>query len=113
MTDRLYYTDPNLTEFDATFLHWRFVAGQLAFVLDRTAFYPTSGGQLSDRGILEVIEAATAHGDLHLKVFDVEEEDGDILHFVDIEEIGGTYIPDSSKVRGSVDRPRRRDHMQQ
>jgi alanyl-tRNA synthetase len=113
MTERLYYTDPKLTEFDATLLELRVVAEAPAIVLDRTAFYPTSGGQLFDNGILEAVEGASADGNLRLQVFDVEEQDGAILHFVDIEEIGGIYIPDGSKVHGSVNRLRRRDHMQQ
>jgi alanyl-tRNA synthetase len=113
MTERLYYTDPKLTEFDARFLEVRFVAGQSAVVLDRTAFYPTSGGQLFDTGALELVEGATIDGVLGLRVFDVEEQDGAILHFIDFEERGGIYIPNGSKIHGSIDAPRRRDHMQQ
>ena len=113
MTDRLYYTDPNLTEFDANFVETRLVAGQLALVLDRTAFYPTSGGQLFDRGVLIGNGVATVHGDPNIQVFDVEEQDGIVLHFVNLEELAGVYIPDNCRFRGLIDRPRRRDHMQQ
>jgi alanyl-tRNA synthetase len=113
MTERLYYTDPNLTEFDANFVETRLVAGRLALVLDRTAFYPTSGGQLFDRGLLEASGVATARGDPHIHVLNVEEQDGIVLHFVNLEELGGICIPDNCKFHGVIDRPRRRDHMQQ
>ena len=48
MTDRLYYTDSYLTEFDAQVLE---VQGNRVR-LDRSAFYPTSGGQPFDTGYL-------------------------------------------------------------
>jgi len=113
MTHRLYYTDPNLTEFEANFVETRLVAGQSALVLDRTAFYPTSGGQLFDRGVLVGNGLATVHRDPNIDVFDVQEQDGIILHFVNLEELGGVHIPDNCRFRGLIDRPRRRDHMQQ
>jgi alanyl-tRNA synthetase len=97
MTERLYYTDPYVTEFDAEILQ---VAagpdGRHTVVLDRTAFYPTSGGQPFDTGTL-----ATS------RVVDVvDAEDGTILHVVDAPlEIG--------RVSGRVDWVRRFDHMQQ
>ena len=50
MTDRLYYDDAYLTEFDARVICVR-ADGWVA--LDRSAFYPTSGGQPYDTGVLE------------------------------------------------------------
>lgn len=47
MTERLYYTDPYLREFDAEVIDVGEADGRRAIVLDRTAFYPTSGGQPS------------------------------------------------------------------
>ena len=44
MTERLYYTDPYLKEFDARVVSVRNVDGRSHVVLDRTAFYPSSGG---------------------------------------------------------------------
>lgn len=44
MTVRLYYTDSYLTEFDATVLVVEPYGEHLGVILDRTAFYPTSGG---------------------------------------------------------------------
>ena len=50
MTERLYYNDCYLAEFDAQAIS---VSGDgLRVVLDRSAFYPTSGGQLFDLGTL-------------------------------------------------------------
>ncbi|HXW07973.1 MAG TPA: alanyl-tRNA editing protein [Vicinamibacterales bacterium] len=97
MTERLYYSDPYLTSFDASVVETvRTDDGRVALVLDRTAFYPTSGGQPFDTGalgaarVLEVLEA----------------EDGRILHVVDREESHGA-------VHGVVDWGRRFEHMQQ
>ena len=44
MTERLYYHDPYLREFEATVVESVSHEGRTAVVLDRTAFYPTSGG---------------------------------------------------------------------
>ena len=52
MTDRLYYTDAYLQEFDAHVVRVDVRDGRTAVVLDRTAFYPTSGGQPFDLGFL-------------------------------------------------------------
>jgi alanyl-tRNA synthetase len=49
-TERLYYTDGYLTQFDARTVSLS--EDGLRVVLDRTAFYPTSGGQLFDLGTL-------------------------------------------------------------
>lgn len=97
MTDRIYYTDPSLAEFEATVTGVQAVDGRPAVRLDRTAFYPTSGGQPHDLGTLG-----------NVRVIDVvDEEDGDVLHIVD----GAVSIGD--RVSGCVDWTRRFDHMQQ
>jgi len=98
MTTRLYYDDSMLTEFDATVTAVREHDGRTAVTLDRTAFYPTSGGQPFDTGRL---------GDA--AVIDVvdDEATGEILHIVD-----GTIV-EGAAVKGSIDRARRLDHMQQ
>src|SRR5512135_1363783 len=69
MTDRLYYTDAYLTAFDATVVSSSVDdAGRRLLVLDRTAFYPTSGGQPFDTGRLSGLQVAavedTDHGDV-------------------------------------------------
>jgi alanyl-tRNA synthetase len=97
MTERLYYTDPYLTEFDAEILQTTPApGGRWSVVLDRSAFYPTSGGQPFDTGTL-----GTAH------VLDVvDADDGTVLHVVD-----GPLAP--GPITGKVDWERRFDHMQQ
>src|SRR5262245_3331490 len=96
MTDRLYYHDPYMREFDATIVERTTHEGKAAVVLDRTAFYPTSGGQPFDVGTL----AGVAVSD----VFDAE--DGRLLHVID-------RAPAEDSVKGTIDWTRRFDHMQQ
>ena len=97
MTERLYHTDAFLTEFDATVSGVGQHENRVAVSLDRTAFYPTSGGQPHDTGQLSGIPVLDV----------VEREDGSILHVVD-----GQLAPGQA-VRGVVDWARRFDHMQQ
>jgi alanyl-tRNA synthetase len=98
MTDRLYYHDSYLTDFrarvvdvspDATSPDRRRV------YLDRTAFYPTSGGQPFDTGELA-----------GFKVLEVIDEGDRIAHLLD-----GALA--EAEVAGRIDRDRRFDHMQQ
>lgn len=97
-THRLYYENAYLTEFDATVVaaradHW--------IALDRSAFYPTSGGQPYDTGVLTAGEKA-------VRVTDVQAEDGVVWHRTD----GGTFDVGEA-VHGRIDWERRWDHMQQ
>jgi len=73
MTDRLYYTDPYLREFDATIARVAVRDGRMSIALDRTAFYPTSGGQPFDTGTLGPYTV--------VDVFD--EDDGTVWHVVE------------------------------
>ncbi|HET9839778.1 MAG TPA: alanine--tRNA ligase-related protein [Candidatus Angelobacter sp.] len=101
MTERLYYYDSFLYDFDARVLESFQREGRQAIVLDRTAFYPTSGGQVHDTGVL------LADG-RQIAVTEVaDEEDGRILHFA-AESLGP-----GTAVHGSVDSARRLDHVQQ
>jgi alanyl-tRNA synthetase len=97
MTERLYYSNPSLVSFDARVverLQWQ---GVPAVVLDRTAFYPTGGGQPHDTGLLDDV----------LVVDVVERErDGAVLHLL-AEPLA------SEAVVGRVDWARRFDLMQQ
>jgi alanyl-tRNA synthetase len=96
VTDRLYYTDPYVTAFDAQVMSIEPHDGRPAAILDRTAFYPTSGGQPFDTGRL---------GDA--AVIDVvDRDDGTILHVLDRDISPGA-------VRGAIDWARRFEHMQQ
>jgi Ser-tRNA(Ala) deacylase AlaX len=70
VTERLYYTDAGLLAFDATVVEVLNVDGRPAAVLDRTAFYPTSGGQPYDTGRLgevRVVRVDTATASPHLE----------------------------------------------
>jgi alanyl-tRNA synthetase len=97
MPNRIYYEDPRCTEFDAVVTGRSTLADRPAVTLDTTAFYPTSGGQPNDTGVLG-----------QARVIDVvESEAGDIWHVLDRE------LEPGAAVRGVVDRPRRFDHMQQ
>jgi alanyl-tRNA synthetase len=103
-TRRLYYDDAFEKEFTARVLHCELVppdvnsgitAQVFGLVLDRTAFYPSSGGQPNDLGKL---------GDVN--VLDVRDEGDEIIHVVE-------RRPESPDVLGSINWPRRFDHMQQ
>jgi alanyl-tRNA synthetase len=105
MTEHLYYHDSFLSEFDAEVLEQSATSdSRPAVVLDRTAFYPTSGGQVFDTGWLLPVGATE-----RLRVAEVIEKDGRILHI--LENTGP--IEKGSRIRGVIDVDRRRDHMQQ
>lgn len=95
-TEKLYYADPFLTEFDARVLACEAVKDGFAVVLDRTAFYPEGGGQPYDTGVLGGAE-----------VLDVHERAGVITHKC------ASPLPVGAAVHGKIDRARRFDHMQQ
>jgi len=103
MTDRLYYHDSFLYDFDAEVLECT-DGPRSALFLDRTAFYPTSGGQVFDTGVI-----ATESG--KLRVVEVADaEDGRVVHYL---EVPPKDIKPGAKIHGQIDRTRRRDHMQQ
>lgn len=94
MTTRLYYDDAALRAFDATIVE-RADGGQRLY-LDRSAFYPTSGGQPHDLGTLGGIA-----------VVDVVDEDTRVAHVLASAYAGG------DAVHGVIDGVRRRDYTQQ
>jgi len=94
-TTRLYFEDAYRTEFDARIVARLEADGRPAVVLDRTCFYPESGGQPWDLGTLGGIP-----------VVKVIEEGEAIVHLLEREVEG-------LEVRGRVDWDRRFDHMQQ
>lgn len=103
MTERLYYHDSFLYSFDAEVQE---VPGSSrpAVILDRTAFYPTSGGQVFDTGWITA-------GDNRLRVSEVADtEDGRVVHYL---EAPVKDLAPGTRVRGEIDTTRRRDHMQQ
>jgi alanyl-tRNA synthetase len=117
MTERLYYQNSFLYDFVAALVDRRRLPdGRTALILDRTVFYPTSGGQVFDTGWLELepIEGSDAGTRPKLRVAEVidDEATGEVLHVV--EAITGEHLPEGfARVRGFVDVGRRRDHMQQ
>jgi alanyl-tRNA synthetase len=106
MTDRLYYHDSFLYDFDAEV---RSIVGtsRPALILDKTAFYPTSGGQIHDTGWISVADSPNSK----LRVSEVADtEDGHIVHYL---EAPLKDLRPGSRVHGEIDASRRRDHMQQ
>ncbi len=108
MTDRLYYRDSFLHEFEGQITEVVPVAdinGRHGVYLDRTAFYPTSGGQVYDTGWISSAESSAK-----VPVVEVAEtEDGRVVHYIEADKapLQGT------RIRGLIDPVRRRDHMQQ
>ena len=94
MTEKLYYLDSHLFEFEATVLAAREEKRGWEIVLDRTAFFPEGGGQPADTGMIGPA-----------RVLDVHEREGEIRHLCDRELAPGTYAC-------AVDREKRLRRMQ-
>jgi alanyl-tRNA synthetase len=94
-TECLYYADPYLSRFAGRVIGRQLMDGRPAVALDRTAFYPTGGGQPNDTGALA-----------GMPVLDVVASEGLVWHLV------GGEVPDG-EVAGEVSWTRRFDHMQQ
>ncbi|HEY1677379.1 MAG TPA: DHHA1 domain-containing protein [Candidatus Sulfotelmatobacter sp.] len=107
MTDRLYYHDSFLYDFDAEV---REIADspRPSLILDRSAFYPTSGGQIHDTGTITA-------GDAQLKVTEVADaEDGRVVHYFEAErDFDKATLKTGTHIHARIDSFRRRDHMQQ
>jgi alanyl-tRNA synthetase len=99
VTARLYYNDSHLLAFQAQVVEVLEKDGRVAVVLDRSAFYPTGGGQPNDTGSIDGVA-----------VVDVVEDDaGRVFHLLG----AGLSVPVGATVACSVDAERRRDHLQQ
>ena len=106
MTTRLYYHDSFLYDFDAE-VREVIDSPRPALTLDRTAFYPTSGGQIFDTGTIDA-------GDGKLRVTEVADaDDGRVVHYFEAEDSTRHSFQPGTRVRGQIDATRRRDHMQQ
>jgi alanyl-tRNA synthetase len=103
MTQRLYYDDATLIRFAGRVVERLQWEGQPAVVLDRTAFYPTGGGQPHDTGTLRPNHSPGA-----VAVIDVieREADGAVIHVL-------AQPLEVDEVEGEVDWERRFDLMQQ
>jgi len=95
MTNRLYFKDPYLTEFEADVVEKLTYENRPALILNQTCFYPESGGQPADKGKINGVE-----------VVHVLEKDDQVLHLLDRE-------LKAEKIKGKIYWPRRFDHMQQ
>jgi alanyl-tRNA synthetase len=93
---RIYYTDPACLTFEAVVRRALTHEGRPAVVLDRTAFYPTSGGQPFDTGRIG-----------HVEVIDVIDDDDEVVHVL------SSPLEEGLLVTGAIDASRRFDHMQQ
>lgn len=98
-TERLYYSDSHLVEFEASVIDVsERVSGWTAITLDRTAFYPTGGGQPSDTGTIDGLRVVEC----------IDHEDEGVSHVIQ-----GRAPQVGSMVKGRIDWSRRLDHMQQ
>jgi len=93
-SEPLYVEDSYLREFDAEVIK----AGPKFVVLDRTAFYPESGGQPSDTGVIRWDGGET-------EVHKVLKRGRDIFHYLRMD------IPVGTKVHGSIDWEARFNNM--
>jgi alanyl-tRNA synthetase len=99
VTERLYYSDSHLIEFEARVVDVTDrVSGWTAVVLNRTAFYPTGGGQPSDTGTLNGLRVVEC----------IDDGERGVLHMVQ-----GAAPARNAIVKGRIDWARRLDHMQQ
>ena len=106
MSNRLYYADSYQCDFDATIVGITSLHDKLAVVLSQSCFYPTSGGQPYDTGLL-------SSGGMSASVVDVVGEPGEpVLHLLE----SATPTPlltVGAQVKGTIDWSRRYGHMQQ
>lgn len=98
---RLYYNDSYISAFKGQIADLYSDKDNLHLILDKTGFYPSSGGQPCDYGTIE-----------GLPVIDVfEREDGEIVHVISPCE--GHKLKTGMDINCTIDRERRFDHMQQ
>ncbi len=99
-----YLSDPYDMEFESAVRETLSLEdGRTGIYLERTLFYPESGGQPADRGTLN-----------GRKVVDVQESEGGVLHIVEGPPVEGKgAFGKGELVKGRIDWERRFDHMQQ
>lgn len=96
MTEKLFYQDSHLAEFEASVAGCKYNGTQYEIELDRTVFFPEGGGQYADTGYLG-----------EARISDVQEKDGKIIHYADVE------VPEGTVVCGRIDWEERFMKMQQ
>jgi alanyl-tRNA synthetase len=105
MADRLYYRDSFLHNFEAE-VRSVIESPRPGLVLDRTAFYPTSGGQIHDTGWISPLDSQQK-----FRVSEVADtENGEVVHYLDAPL---KDVTPGTRVRGEIDGARRSDHMRQ
>lgn len=128
-TQRLFYEDAYMKEFEATIEEMIFDDAGLWICMNRTAFYPEGGGQPCDKGLICAKEHfSDKENTIALQVTDVQERNGEIWHRVKVLhgpgelEINDALCPESltakglipgAMVIGKIDENRRLDLMQQ
>jgi alanyl-tRNA synthetase len=96
MTKKMYHTDPYLQQFTAKVDRIAERNSKPAIILERTAFYPASGGQPHDTGSIDDVAVCDVY----------ENEAQEIVHVMD-------QPVEGKEVVGRIDWNRRFDHMQQ
>ncbi len=94
MTEKLYYSSPYTVEWETIIKKAYEQDGKYFVILERTAFYPTGGGQPNDTGIIN-----------GKNILDVFTEKDEVIHQLE-------RLPDTSSVTCKLDWDRRFDHMQ-
>ncbi len=126
MTEKLYYRDSHMREFEAVVIACEPDKKGYRIVLDRTAFFPEGGGQCADTGSLTAAGGRPGETDGLMSaapgglmpaesdgqgaaaaVLDVHEKDGVIYHYTDLP------ISQGTTVKGVLDWEQRFSNMQQ
>ena len=113
MTEKLYYKDSHMREFEAVVTGCEKDRKGYRVILDRTAFFPEGGGQCADSGELEILTGLGSETDVSaeekrmVQVLDVQEADGSIYHVTD------APISQGTAVKGILDWTARFSNMQQ
>jgi alanyl-tRNA synthetase len=109
LTDRLYYHDSFLREFDAAVISCTPEGPRWKVILNKTAFYPTSGGQPHDLGTLGDVQVVEVVDAPNIAAGPEASNPGDphhVVHYTTAEVAAGP-------IHGRIDWSRRLDHMQQ
>ncbi len=108
-TERLYYHDSHLYDFTAHVTNVRAHAANLfAVTLNRTAFYPTGGGQPHDTGLIDDVQVIDC-----LNADDIDEDTANVTHIVEASASEVQCLSSQAEVSCRVNRVRRFDHVQQ